>query len=163
MATHSSVLAWRTPGMVEPGGLPSVGSHRVGHDWSDLAAAAGIHVSWWGMAWMDLVILWGPTPLHQLCESITVMRWEKQSLESENPGSKSCHRVWPFWLTAWSLSSLLCKLRTVTAPSSECGSWVNLGWEAAGQWLAQSLYPLPFSTSRAFNRKIPSLRDNYRF
>ena len=36
MATHSSVLAWRIPGMVEPGGLPSVGSHGVGHDWSDL-------------------------------------------------------------------------------------------------------------------------------
>ena len=32
MATHSSVLAWRIPGMGEPGGLPSVGSHRVGHD-----------------------------------------------------------------------------------------------------------------------------------
>ena len=40
MATHSSVLAWRIPGTAEPGGLPSVGSHRVGHDWSDLAAAA---------------------------------------------------------------------------------------------------------------------------
>ena len=40
MATHSSVLAWRIPGMGEPGGLPSIGSHRVGHDWSDLAAAA---------------------------------------------------------------------------------------------------------------------------
>ena len=39
MATHSSVLAWRIPGTVEPGGLPSMGSHRVGHDWSDLAAA----------------------------------------------------------------------------------------------------------------------------
>ena len=40
MATHSSVLAWRIPGMVEPGGLPSMGLHRVGHDGSDLAAAA---------------------------------------------------------------------------------------------------------------------------
>ena len=40
MATHSSVLAWRIPGMGESGGLPSMGSHRVGHDWSDLAAAA---------------------------------------------------------------------------------------------------------------------------
>ena len=40
MATHSSVLAWRVPRMGEPGGLPSMGSHRVGHDWSDLAAAA---------------------------------------------------------------------------------------------------------------------------
>ena len=40
LATHSSVLAWRIPGTGEPGGLPSMGSHRVGHDWSDLAAAA---------------------------------------------------------------------------------------------------------------------------
>ena len=39
MATHSSVLAWRIPGTEEPGGLPSTGSHRVGHDWSSLAAA----------------------------------------------------------------------------------------------------------------------------
>ena len=40
MVTHSSVLAWRIPGTGEPGGLPFMGSHRVGHDWSDLAAAA---------------------------------------------------------------------------------------------------------------------------
>ena len=40
MATHSIILAWRIPGTGEPGGLPSMGSHRVGHDWSDLAAAA---------------------------------------------------------------------------------------------------------------------------
>ena len=42
MATHSSVLAWRIPGTGEPGGLPSLRSHRVGHDWSDLAAAADL-------------------------------------------------------------------------------------------------------------------------
>ena len=40
MATHSSALAWRIPGMAEPGVLPSMGSHRVGHDWSDSVAAA---------------------------------------------------------------------------------------------------------------------------
>ena len=40
MATHPSVLAWRIPGTLEPDGLPSMGSHRVGHDWSNLAAAA---------------------------------------------------------------------------------------------------------------------------
>ena len=40
MATHSSILAWRIPGTEEPSGLPSVGSHRVRQDWSDLAAAA---------------------------------------------------------------------------------------------------------------------------
>ena len=41
MATHSSVLAWRIPGTGEPGGLPSMGLHRVRHDWSDLVT------SWW--------------------------------------------------------------------------------------------------------------------
>ena len=44
MATHSSVLAWRIPGTGEPGGLPSMGSYRVGHDWSDLAA--GLYSPW---------------------------------------------------------------------------------------------------------------------
>ena len=42
MATHSSVLAWRIPGAGEPGGLPSMGSHRVGHDRRDLATAAAV-------------------------------------------------------------------------------------------------------------------------
>ena len=40
MTTHSIILAWRLPGTEEPSGLSSVGSHRVEHDWSDLAAAA---------------------------------------------------------------------------------------------------------------------------
>ena len=50
MATHSDVLAWRIPRMGEPGGLPSMGSHRVRHDWSDLAATAAAELSsflWW--------------------------------------------------------------------------------------------------------------------
>ena len=45
MATHSGVLPWRIPGMGEPGGLPSMGSHRVGHDWNDLAD---------GLEWVNL-------------------------------------------------------------------------------------------------------------
>ena len=44
MATHSSVLAWRIPGTGEPGGLLSMGVHRVRHDWSDLAAAAALQM-----------------------------------------------------------------------------------------------------------------------
>ena len=51
MATHSSVLARRIPGTGEPGGLPSLGSHRVGHDCSDLAAAAAAA----GMEWASQV------------------------------------------------------------------------------------------------------------
>ena len=42
MATHSSVFAWRIQGTGKPGGLPSMGSHRVGYDWSNLAAAAAV-------------------------------------------------------------------------------------------------------------------------
>ena len=46
MATHSSTLAWRILGIREPGGLPSMGSRRVGHNWNDLAAAAAAE-TWW--------------------------------------------------------------------------------------------------------------------
>ena len=42
--TNTSVLVWRIPGTGEPGGLPSMGSHRVRHDWSDLAAAAAVDI-----------------------------------------------------------------------------------------------------------------------
>ena len=55
MATHSSVLAWRIPGMGKLGGLPSLGSHRVRHDWSNLAAAAAVlgdkHYSFYMADW----------------------------------------------------------------------------------------------------------------
>ena len=44
MATHSNVLAWRIPGTEEPDGLPSVGSHRVGYDWSNLAVAVAAYM-----------------------------------------------------------------------------------------------------------------------
>ena len=44
MATHSSVLGWRIPGTGEPGGLPSMGLHGAGHDWSDLAIAMRVRV-----------------------------------------------------------------------------------------------------------------------
>ena len=47
MANHSSVLAWRIPGAGEPGGLPSMGSHRAGHDGNDLAAASGKTIIPW--------------------------------------------------------------------------------------------------------------------
>ena len=43
MAGHFSILAWRIPGTEEPSGLPSMGLQTVGHDWSDLAAAAAVN------------------------------------------------------------------------------------------------------------------------
>ena len=65
MATHSSVLAWRIPGTGEPEGLPSLGLYRVGHDWSDLAAAAGwsrqslVHLDWGLFTLLILHSTWG--------------------------------------------------------------------------------------------------------
>ena len=52
MATHSSVLGWRIPGTGEPCGLPSMGSHRVEHDWSDLAAVATACLHEAGGTWL---------------------------------------------------------------------------------------------------------------
>ena len=67
MATHYSALAWRIPGMAEPGGLPSMGSHRVRHDWSNLAASSFPNT----ICWKDFLSLlcifwrqkWQPTPV----------------------------------------------------------------------------------------------------
>ena len=63
MATYSSIVAWRIPGTGKPGGLPSMRSHRVGHDWSDLAAAVvaqlvknppAMRETWlWSLGWED--------------------------------------------------------------------------------------------------------------
>ena len=74
MATHSSVLAWRSPGTGEPGGLPSIGSHRVGHDWSDLAAAAAAEV------WNAL------PPPHSLSSSLSYL---SPLLSSQRPSPTS--------------------------------------------------------------------------
>ena len=61
MANHSSVLAWRIPGTGEPDGLPSMGSHRVGHDWSDLAGAAAVSLNFsCGILW----VVHAPCPVH---------------------------------------------------------------------------------------------------
>ena len=59
MATHSSVLAWRLPGTGEPGGLLSMGSHRVRHDWSDLAvvaAAASLRGACWAVLCVPRIV-----------------------------------------------------------------------------------------------------------
>jgi len=62
MATHSSVLAWRIPGMGEPGGLPTMGSHRVRHNWSDLAAVAAAAYSMCSINTVGLLITLPSSP-----------------------------------------------------------------------------------------------------
>ena len=73
MAPHSSILAWRIPGTVEPRGLPSMELHRVGHNWSDLAAAAAAAAGSW------------------LCPGVRMFSWPV-AISSE-PSILGCHRL----------------------------------------------------------------------
>ena len=78
MATHSRFLAWRIPGTGEPGGLPSMGLHRVGHDWSDLADLA---VSLFGYKWESFCIQ-KPMILLQLACKTLLLCMEGKEIQS---------------------------------------------------------------------------------
>ena len=83
MATHSSVLAWRIPGTGEPGRLMSMGSHRVGHDWSDLAAAAAAakySIVNRFLPYSQIIMYspgrwWIPTSFELYCPSFLPLKW----------------------------------------------------------------------------------------
>ena len=78
-ATHSSVLAWRIPGTGDPGGLPSMGSHRVGHDWSDLAAAVAAVIQ--GDMEFIFPCIWGkkePSLISRVMATSTITRARTQ-------------------------------------------------------------------------------------
>ena len=110
MATHSSVLAWRIPGMEEPGGLPSMGSHRVGHDWSDLAAAAAVLLdcqhsvqfsctegsnSLWPHELQHVRLPFpSPTP-RAYSNSCPLSRWCHKIISSSVVSFSSCHQSFP--------------------------------------------------------------------
>ena len=92
MATHSSTLAWKIPWTKEPGGLPSMGSQRVGHDWSNLAAAAAAADSI--LKSRDITL---PTKIHLVkamvftvvmygCESLTIKKFEQKEFMLLNCG-----------------------------------------------------------------------------
>ena len=98
MATHSSVFAWRIPGTGEPGGLPSMGLHRVGLNWSDLAAAVAVYntiliwkyISEPGKREKEGLILWSEI------SSFGVERWIGRSLRRRE---------------AWKSSDLITRIR----------------------------------------------------
>ena len=106
VATHSSVLAWRISGTGEPGGLPSMGSHRVGHDWSDLAAAA-LSILHTVCCALSL------SRVHLFATSWTVAHQAPQStgiLQGKDTGV-GCHFLLQgIFLTRWSNPRLLCVL-----------------------------------------------------
>ena len=118
MATHSSILAWRIPGTEEPSGLPSMGSHRVGHDLSDLAAAAAVGEDSWeslglqgnptspsyrksvlNIHWKDWCWSWNFSTLASLREELT--HWKRlycwETLKASGEGD---HRRWDVWMAS---------------------------------------------------------------
>ena len=103
MATHSSVLAWRIPGMGETGGLPSMGSHRVGHDWSDLAAAAAATIALNCFYIITHLIL--ITALEVEFISMPMYRWENRGTERLDNLSKITEQV--TLVARWCLAFIL--------------------------------------------------------
>ena len=106
MATHSSVLAWRIPGTAEPGGLPSMESHRVGHDWSKSAAtAAGGVVEFKLLPHLGSPLWHGPSLLlHWAWQLYPGLCAARHSLPTTSPSSLvlQTHRL-------WHMVSLFCK------------------------------------------------------
>ena len=92
MTTHSSVLAWRIPGTGEPGGLPSMGSQRVGQDWSDLAAAAASHYD--TSPWKSSAQLEG-SPLH-FGQVDIISSGQKNYINLWELIVSVSHNIWPF-------------------------------------------------------------------
>ena len=135
MATHSSVLAWRIPRMGEPGGLPSIGSHRVGHDWAtSLSLFTFMH---WRRKWQ-------PTPVFLPGESqgwgslVGCHPWgrtESDMTEMTQQQQQQQQQPWvsvPVHMNNW--------------PSATCFKWMyrffSLGASTLTPWSAQSTQPL---------------------
>ena len=89
MATHSSVLAWRIPGTGVPGGLPSMGSHRVRHDWSDLAATLNL-------CQIIRVILWGHIFTY-ICYIMNLWELPGDSVVKTSPSNAGGVGLIPAW------------------------------------------------------------------
>ena len=91
MATHSSVLAWRIQGMGEPGGLLSMGSHRVGHDWSDSSSSSTSYTtqpycSFGCCRWKDQLAV------NRAEEAVQAMSSVELGVATETSGGRRCDR-----------------------------------------------------------------------
>ena len=141
MATHSSVLAWRIPGMGEPGGLPPMGSHRVGHNWSDSAAvAASSDLLGFGWSRLSSVIASSVSSL-SLPLSFDAWVWSSHVLLMAKTSGTVQSSLGP-WVGGHTLSllrtlhqnvgqTLVYELRTHSAPRSRDSraTWQRTGWK----------------------------------
>ena len=117
MATHSSTLAWRIPWTEEPGGLLSTGSHRVGHDWSDLACMHALEKK---MATHSSIFLWRIPGTEEL----------------GGLASTGSHRVRHDWSNlAAAAAALLTMPKPLTVWITSCGKFLER-WEYQTTWPA---------------------------
>ena len=136
MATHSSILAWKIPGMGEYGGLPSMGLHRVGHDWSDLAAAAaGCQDEWTGGSSKKLASTGGEGMSRLWCypkyhfSHKHWARYPKQLCHSHGVSPQSQTRVTLQF--TWLMSVFPTNLRTLGDTHPQDGRSSRAGWPQA--------------------------------
>ena len=125
MATHSSILAWKIPWTEEPGGLLSIKSHRVGHDWSDLACMHALE--------------------KEMATHSSVLAWRIPG--TGEPGglpSMGSHRVGHNWSDSSSSSSK--RRLTITAPGLEprqltqaCANQIFFPWSLNLSWMITKL------------------------
>jgi len=127
MATHSSVLAWGIPGTAEPGGLLSMGSHRVRHNWSDLAAAAYGHTTF-HLPICQLMVFWVVytlelyTAVMNIHIQVFVWTYIFISFECIPRNGISGHMI-ILCLTFWKATILFCKMATLyTTPNDGISS-----------------------------------------
>ena len=90
MATRSSVLAWRIPGTGEPGGLPSMGSHRVGHDWSDSSSSSR---KWKSLSHVRLFTTEWNSPGQNIGVSSLSLLQGIFPTQGSNPGFPPCRQI----------------------------------------------------------------------
>ena len=132
MATHSSILAWRISGTGEPGGLLSLGSHRVRHGWSDLAAAAAASksfayssIAWVSIAWALLYavsVCWVLLCLRcWLCSGAQMALILELRALVKSTGSKK-------WTHSWYIPCKLCERKRCDAIKKIDDGQTTLNW-----------------------------------
>ena len=146
MATHSSVLAWRIPGMGEPGGLPSMWSHRVGHDWSNLAIAAAWRL--YHILWKDWCWSWNSNTLATWCKELTHLKrpWCWERLKAEGEGDDRGWDGWEASPTQWTwvwVGSRSWWWTGRTGVLQSMGSQrVGQGWATELNWTVETWHPV---------------------
>ena len=159
MATHSRVLAWRIPGTGEPDGLPSMGSHRVRHDWSDLAAAAAAAAD---LSHNQLQVLFLLTVLSFFifgCKVYNQSDFYIDHLVTSICRTISC--VAGRGCLLWSMHSLG-KALLVFAPTSFCTPRQNLPVIPDISWLPTFAFQSPIMKRRSFGVVLECLIGSHR-